>query len=145
MALIHAITHQESNFRINAYSSAGARGLMQLMPFTAKKVAKDLKIKYFKKALTKNPQYNIILGTTYINQMLEMFDNSLPMALAAYNAGPSRVKIWNKRYGDPRTGEISYINWIESIPISETRYYVKKVISNLRIYQKKFNVRIFRS
>ena len=145
MALIHAITHQESNFRINAYSSAGARGLMQLMPFTAKKVAKDLKIKYFKKALTRNPQYNIILGTTYINQMLKRFDNSLPMALAAYNAGPGRVKIWNKRYGDPRNGEISYVNWIESIPISETRYYVKKVISNLRIYQKKYNVLIFRS
>ena len=73
LALIHAISHQESNFRINAYSHAGARGVMQLMPFTARKVAKDLRIKYYKKQLTRNPQYNIILGTTYINQMLRRF------------------------------------------------------------------------
>ncbi len=143
MALIHAISHQESNFRINAYSSAGARGLMQLMPFTAKKVAKNLKIRYHKKALTTNPQYNVVLGTTYINQMLDKFDNALPLALAAYNAGPGRVKIWLKRYGDPRSNEIDFIDWIESIPISETRYYVKKVISNLRIYQKKYNLELY--
>ena len=68
--------------------------------------------------------------------MLKKFKNSLPLSLAAYNAGPSRVKIWLKRYGDPRDDEISYINWIESIPLEETRYYVKKVLSNLRIYQK---------
>ncbi len=143
LALIHAITHQESNFKVNAYSSAGARGLMQLMPFTAKKVARDLKIKYYKKALTTNPQYNIILGTTYINEMLEKFNNALPLALAAYNAGPGRVKIWLKRYGDPRKGNISFIDWIESIPISETRFYVKKVLSNLRIYQKKYGINFY--
>ena len=143
IALIHAISHQESNFRIKAYSSAGARGLMQLMPFTAKKVARDLKIKYYKSALTTNPKYNIILGTTYINEMLEKFNNALPLALAAYNAGPGRVKIWIKRYGDPRKKTISYIDWIESIPISETRYYVKKVLANLRIYQKKYKLELY--
>ena len=142
VALIHAISHQESNFRVKAYSSAGARGLMQLMPFTARKVAKDLKIKYYKSALTTNPKYNIILGTTYINEMLIKFENALPLALAAYNAGPGRVKIWLKRYGDPRLGKLSYIDWIESIPISETRYYVKKVLANLRIYQMKYNLEI---
>ena len=73
------------------------------MPYTAKKVARDLKIKYYKAALTTNPKYNVILGTTYINEMLVKFDNALPLALAAYNAGPGRVKIWLKRYGDPRT------------------------------------------
>ncbi len=143
IALIHAIIHQESNFSISAYSSAGARGLMQLMPFTAKKVAKDLKIRYYKKKLTRNPQYNILLGTTYINEMLIKFNKSLPLALAAYNAGPNRVKIWIKRYGDPRTKEISYENWIESIPISETRFYVQKVLSNLRVYQNKYNVDLY--
>ena len=112
---------------------------MQLMPFTAKKVARDLKIKYYKNRLTRNPQYNILLGTTYINEMLIKFNNSLPLALAAYNAGPSRVNIWVKRYGDPRKNQISYVNWIESIPISETRFYVQKVLSNLRIYQKNTN------
>ncbi len=145
VALIHAIIHQESNFSVNAYSSAGARGLMQLMPFTAKKVARDLNVKYFKKKLTTNPQYNILLGTTYINEMLIKFNNSLPLALAAYNAGPSRVKIWVKRYGDPRKKQISYENWIESIPIFETRFYVQKVLSNLRIYQKKYNLNLYKS
>ena len=144
VALIHSIVHQESNFSINAYSSAGARGLMQLMPFTAKKVAQDLKIKYFKNRLTTNPQYNILLGTTYINEMLVKFKNSLPLALAAYNAGPNRVKIWLKRYGDPRSGKISYVDWIESIPITETRFYVQKVLSNLRIYQKKYNLDLYK-
>ncbi len=144
IALIHSIVHQESNFSINAYSSAGARGLMQLMPFTAKKVAQDLKIKYFKNRLTTNPQYNILLGTTYINEMLVKFKNSLPLALAAYNAGPNRVKIWLKRYGDPRSGKISYVDWIESIPITETRFYVQKVLSNLRIYQKKYNLDLYK-
>ena len=79
----------KSNFRIKAYSSA-ISGLMQLMPFTAKKVAKDLKIKYYKSALTTNPKYNIILGTTYINEMLLKFNNALPLALAAYNAVQSK-------------------------------------------------------
>ncbi len=142
-ALIHAIAHQESNFRVDAYSSAGARGVMQLMPYTAKRVCKNLGIRYYRKKLTSNPQYNILLGTTYINQMLKRFDNSLPLALAAYNAGPGRVKIWLKRYGDPRSDQISYHNWIESIPISETRFYVKKVISNLRIYQNKYGIQIY--
>ena len=144
LALIQAIVHQESNFSISAYSSAGARGLMQLMPFTAKKVARDLKIKYYKNRLTRNPQYNILLGTTYINEMLIKFNNSLPLALAAYNAGPSRVNIWVKRYGDPRKNQISYVNWIESIPISETRFYVQKVLSNLRIYQKKYKLDLYK-
>ena len=98
LALIHAIILQESAFKVNAYSHAGARGLMQLMPYTAKVVAKNIKVKYYKKALTKNPNYNILLGSTYIKQLLERFENSLPLALAGYNAGPGRVKIWIKRY-----------------------------------------------
>ena len=79
--MIHAISHQESNFRVKAYSSAGARGLMQLMPFTAKKVARDLKIKYYKAALTTNPKYNVILGTTYINEMLVKFQKFFAFSL----------------------------------------------------------------
>ncbi len=114
---------------------------MQLMPFTAKRVAQSLKIKYYRKALTTNPEYNILLGTTYIKGLLKDFDNCLPLALAGYNAGPGRVKIWLKRYGDPRKNQISYVDWIESIPIFETRNYVKKVIANYRIYEKKFGIK----
>ena len=138
LALINAIILQESAFMVDAYSSAGANGLMQLMPYTAKLVARSLGIKYYRKALRTNSEYNILLGTTYIKGLLKDFNNSLPLALAGYNAGPGRVKIWLRRYGDPRKNEISYINWIESIPISETRKYVKKVIANYRIYQKIF-------
>tara|TARA_B100000989_G_scaffold289136_1_gene260584 strand:+ start:2129 stop:4069 length:1941 start_codon:yes stop_codon:yes gene_type:complete len=140
LALIHAIILQESAFKVNAYSHAGARGLMQLMPYTAKVVARDINIKYYKNALTRNSNYNILLGSTYIKQLLEKFDNSLPLALAGYNAGPGRVKIWVKRYGDPRKKQISYENWIESIPIYETRNYIKKVISNFRVYKEIFSV-----
>ena len=77
--------------------------------------------------------------------MLVKFNNALPLALAAYNAGPGRVKIWLNRYGDPRKKEISYENWIESIPISETRFYVQKVLSNLRMYQKRYNLNLYKS
>ena len=75
--------------------------------------------------------------------MLKRYKNSLPLALASYNAGPNRVKIWLKRYGDPRKGQISFVNWIESIPLEETRYYVKKVLANLRVYQTKYNIKLY--
>ncbi len=142
LALIHAIILQESAFKVNAYSSAGARGLMQLMPYTAKRVARSINERYYRKALMTNPQYNILLGTVYIKGLIEKFNGSIPLALAGYNAGPGRVKIWLKRYGDPRKKEIDYIDWIESIPISETRNYVKKVISNYRVYKNKMGVKL---
>ena len=143
LAIIHAIILQESAFKINAKSHAGARGLMQLMPLTAKRVSASLGIKYYRNALTRNPNYNILLGTTYIKKLLKDFNNSMPLALAGYNAGPGRVKIWLKRYGDPRKKEISYENWIESIPIYETRNYVKKVLANYIVYKKIFVSHIF--
>ena len=126
---------------INAKSHAGARGLMQLMPFTARKVAQNLNVKYYKSALTSNPEYNILLGTTYIKSLIKKFKGSLPLALAGYNAGPRRVEIWIKRYGNPLKNQISMIDWIESIPIYETRNYVKKVITNYRVYKSIFDVR----
>ena len=141
LILIHSIIKQESAFMINAKSHAGARGLMQLMPFTARKVAQNLNIKYYKYALTTNPEYNILLGTTYIKSLLKKFEGSLPLALAGYNAGPRRVEIWIKRYGNPLKNQISMIDWIESIPIYETRNYVKKVITNYRVYKSIFNFR----
>ena len=115
---------------------------MQLMPYTAKRVAQSINEKYYRKALMTNPQYNILLGTIYIKGLIKRFGGSIPLALAGYNAGPGRVKIWLKRYGDPRKNQIDYVDWIESIPISETRNYVKKVISNYRVYKKKMGIKI---
>ena len=100
-----------------------------------------MNIKYYKSALTSNPEYNILLGTTYIKSLIKKFKGSLPLALAGYNAGPRRVEIWIKRYGNPLKNQISMIDWIESIPIYETRNYVKKVITNYRVYKSIFDVR----
>ena len=97
-----AITRQESAFDISAVSRAGARGLMQLMPRTARITAKKINHKYIRKYLTTNPSYNIKLGTFYFKQMLNKFEGSYVLALASYNAGPNRVKRWLKIYGDPR-------------------------------------------
>ncbi len=130
-----AIARQESAFDPKAISRAGARGLMQVMPRTARITAKKINYKYIRKNLTSKPSYNIKIGTTYFKQMLNKFDNSYVLALAAYNAGPNRVSRWLKVYGDPRKKEIDPITWIELIPISETRNYVQRVIEGMYMYK----------
>ena len=135
-ALIFAIIKQESEFYTSAISRAGARGLMQIMPFTAKITAKSLNIKYDKDKILSDAEYNIKIGSKYFSQLYQEFDNSIILSIAGYNAGPANVRKWLKIYGDPRNEEISYINWIESIPFSETRNYVQRVIENYVIYQK---------
>ena len=127
---------QESEFYTSAISRAGARGLMQIMPFTAKITAKSLNIKYDKDKILSDAEYNIKIGSKYFSQLYQEFDNSIILSIAGYNAGPTNVRKWLKIYGDPRNEEISYINWIESIPFSETRNYVQRVIENYVIYQK---------
>ncbi len=134
-ALIHAIIRQESTFDYKARSPAGALGLMQLLPSTARETAGKLKIGYKKAWLTERPQYNIILGAAYIGRLLSYYDGNYPLAIAAYNAGPGRVDSWIKTYGDPRKDEISLIDWIELIPIYETRNYVQRVLENIYVYR----------
>lgn len=134
-ALIHALIRQESMFDINACSSAGARGLMQIMPATAQHIAKGLKIPYRKSWLTDKPKYNIKLGAYYIAQLVERYNGSYPLAIAAYNAGPSRVNEWLSMFGDPRKGEVDMIDWIELIPIYETRNYIQRVMEGVYIYR----------
>ena len=133
-SLIHAVIRQESQFDPDAGSYAGAKGLMQLMPYTAKKVSSGLKIPYSKNKLTEEPSYNIILGSAYLDQLLSIYKGSYILTLAAYNAGPSRVNSWIKKYGDPRSDDISSVNWIELIPFKETRNYVQRVIENVQVY-----------
>lgn len=137
-ALVHGLIRQESAFDSRAKSSAGARGLMQLMPATAKEVAKKSGSGYSIDWLTDRPDYNIKLGALYINKMFSRFDDCYPMAIAAYNAGPGNVNKWIKSLGNPCDGSIDMIDWIELIPISETRNYVQRVLEGVYIYRQKF-------
>ncbi len=131
---IHAITRQESQFAQGAISHAGARGLMQLMPGTAREQSGKAGLRYNMASLTGDPQYNIRLGSGYFERMLRYYGGSRPLAVAAYNAGPGNVNKWLRRNGDPRQGGIDWLKWIEDIPISETRNYVKRVLENAVVY-----------
>ncbi len=134
-ALLHALIRQESMFDYKANSGAGAQGLMQLMPATARETAGKINVAYDKNWLTSRPEYNILLGASYISGLIKRYDGNYPLAIAAYNAGPGRVNSWLDKYGDPRTEEINLIDWIELIPIYETRNYVQRVIENVYIYR----------
>ncbi|MDP3905625.1 lytic transglycosylase domain-containing protein [Novosphingobium sp.] len=133
--MIHAITRQESQFAMNAVSHAGARGLMQLMPGTAREQAGKLELAYDQQALTRDAGYNITLGNAYFARVLDYFGGSYPLAVAAYNAGPGNVNKWLRLNGDPRNGSIDWIDWVERIPLTETRGYVKYVLENAVVYE----------
>ncbi|OYQ33553.1 lytic murein transglycosylase [Niveispirillum lacus] len=160
-ALIHGIIRQESNFVTTAVSSAGARGLMQVMPATAvgvnKQAAKPAaknekakkqdtkqnkppakqpsKITATANRLTADPRYNVETGSTYLADLVDRFGGSYVLAIAAYNAGPGRVSGWVRDYGDPRVPEVDVIDWIETMPIYETRNYVQRVLENVHLYR----------
>ena len=133
--IVLAIIRQESEFDRKANSWAGARGMMQLMKYTAKIVAKQAKLPYSISRLTADPEYNIKLGSYYFNGLLNDYNGVFPFAIAAYNAGPNRVKTWRRVNGDPSKGQISYINWIEQIRFEETRNYVQRVLENINVYK----------
>ncbi len=133
--LVLAVIRQESEFDQGAISYVGARGLMQLMTYTAKLVSKQAKLTYSKSKLTAEPDYNIKLGSHYLAGLLEEYEGSYPFALAAYNAGPKRVKYWKKINGNPQKGEISYVDWVELIKFKETRNYVQRVLENVNVYR----------
>jgi len=133
--LILAIIRQESEFDAKANSYVGARGMMQLMKYTAKLVAKQAKLPYSISRLTKDPEYNIKLGSYYFNSLLEQYNGVYPFAIAAYNAGPNRVKTWRRINGDPTKKQINYVDWIELIRFEETRNYVQRVLENINVYK----------
>ena len=134
-ALLLAITRQESNFDVGARSRAGARGLMQLMPATARSVSRQLCVRYDRDALSIDAAYNIQLGSKYLKDLIEQFDGSYIMAVAGYNAGPHRVRRWIREFGDPRKPDVDPIDWVEQIPFTETRNYVQRVMENLQVYR----------
>lgn len=133
--LLLAIVRQESGFALDAMSPVGARGLMQLMPATAAGVASKLQLPFSLARLTTDGVYNMMLGRSYIETMIDDFGGSYPLAIAAYNAGPGRVRQWLRDFGDPRGHDLHMVDWVEMIPFTETRIYVQRVLENLQIYR----------
>jgi soluble lytic murein transglycosylase len=133
--LVLAIARQESGFDVTAVSRADARGIMQLMPETARTVAKSLGMPFSAGRLTRDASYNLALGQGFLSRLLDRFAGSYVLAAAAYNAGPARVDQWLETLGDPRSGAVDPVDWVESIPYAETRNYVERVLENLQIYR----------
>ena len=134
-AFILSLIRQESEFDMRANSHVGAQGLMQIMPYTAKLVAKQAKLPYSKSRLTSDPEYNINLGSHYIAGLILQYDGAYPFAAAAYNAGPKRVKHWKKINKNPQKKQIDFVDWVELIPFKETRNYVQRVMENYNVYR----------
>ena len=138
-ALVLGLTRQESGFQTGVSSPAGALGLMQLMPDTARAMASKTKQPYNAARLTSDPAYNVSLGTQYLADMLEKFGGSYELALSAYNAGPGRTARWLESIGDPRNGAIDMVDWVELIPFRETRNYVQRVMEAVVVYRDRLN------
>ncbi len=134
-AMLLAITRQETEFNTGIVSSAGARGLMQVMPITARHVCQQHKLKCDVPRLLTDHAYNARIASAYIGDRMAELGGWYAVALAAYNAGPGRARQWIRENGDPRTGAIDPIDWMERIPIEETRHYVEKVLSNIQVYR----------
>lgn len=137
-ALVLGLTRQESEFDSGAVSVAGARGLMQLMPASAKHAANMSRLAYRPGDLN-NPEYNMQLGMATLSEYLDRWDGSYILGIASYNAGPSNVRNWVETYGDPRDPSVDPIDWIESIPYPETRNYVQRVLENLQVYRNRLS------
>ena len=137
--VILGLSRQESEFNPRAYSRAGARGLMQLIPSTAKITARKERLRYSRSALLDDPIYNMTIGSAHLSHLFDKYDGSYIMTFAAYNAGASRVTQWVERYGDPRSANIDPLDWVENIPFSETRNYVQRVLENTQVYRSIFD------
>lgn len=130
--LVASVVKHESGGQVDAVSPRGARGVMQLMPGTAQDMAAQLGIPYSETRLLYDSEYNKRLGSAYLTNMLERYEGSEALALAAYNAGPGRVDEWLKTLGDPRSKQISEAEWVEKIPYSETRNYTRSILQDIR-------------
>jgi soluble lytic murein transglycosylase len=132
-SLANGISRQESSFDPYAISHAGARGMMQLMPGTARDQAAKMGMGYDGYRLISDPNYNVSIGSAYFQHMLDVWNGSIPLAVASYNAGSGNAGKWVRQYGDPR-GSVDVVAWIEAIPFDETRGYVQRVIENSVVY-----------
>jgi len=139
-ALAYSIARQESAFNKGAVSPANARGLLQLLPGTAKAVARKKGMRYSFKRLTTDAGYNATLGASYLSEQLGNFNGSYILTFAAYNAGPRRVDEWIKRFGDPRGKPLNeVIDWVEKIPFKETRSYIQRILENYQVYKTRIS------
>jgi soluble lytic murein transglycosylase len=138
LASVYAVARQESEFAWRAVSGAGAKGLMQILPSTAQTAARRAGVAFDPSRLSADPAFNLQLGAAFLGQLMEDEGGSLELALAAYNAGGGRVAQWLAAYGDPRTGKIDPVDWVERIPFDETRDYVERVSENLGVYRVRF-------
>lgn len=139
-ALAYSIARQESAFNKRAVSPANARGLLQLLPGTAKAVARKKGMQYSFKRLTSDAGYNATLGASYLSEQLDNFNDSYILTFAAYNAGPRRVDEWLTRFGDPREKSLNeVIDWIEQIPFKETRSYIQRILENYQVYKTRIS------
>lgn len=136
-----SIARRESEMNQNAISPAGAQGLMQIMPGTARDMSRDLGMEYSKARLTSDWRYNARLASAYLGSLIEKYNGSYLLAFAAYNAGPNRVAEWIAEYGDPRDGSVDKVDWIEHIPYRETRDYVMRVMESLHVYRARLSGR----
>jgi soluble lytic murein transglycosylase len=132
-SLAHGISRQESSFDPYAVSHAGARGMMQLMVGTAREQAGKIGVGFDSYRLISDPSYNVMIGSSYFQRMLNIWGGNVPLAVASYNAGSGNVGRWVRQYGDPRN-QVDVLKWIEAIPYSETRAYVQRVIENSVVY-----------
>ncbi|MEO1328674.1 MAG: lytic transglycosylase domain-containing protein [Pseudomonadota bacterium] len=138
-ALLLAIARQESRFTPDALSSAGARGLMQLMPRTARTTARRARIRFDRGRLSSSPDYNLEIADAHLQELLRDYGGSYLLTAAAYNAGGGNVSAWIRRFGDPRDPDVDAVDWIESIPFSETRNYAQRVLEAVQVYRARLD------
>lgn len=136
-ALALSIARRESEFDPAARSSADARGLMQVLPGTAKLMAAELGKSFDAGKLTSDPAYNVTMGSAYLAEMVEEFGPSIALIASGYNAGPGRPRRWIGEFGDPRRADVDVVDWVETIPFAETRTYVMRVAEGVVIYRAK--------
>jgi soluble lytic murein transglycosylase len=136
--VVYSIARQESAFQSDALSHAGARGLMQMLPSTARRTAQRAGVPFDEKRLVLDPAYNAQLGAAHLTELMDEHGQSLILTFAAYNAGGHRVKQWIAAYGDPRKSDVDPIDWVERIPFTETRNYVQRVVENVGVYRARF-------
>ncbi len=136
-AIVLGLSRQESEFDGRAVSHAGALGIMQIMPGTAKVIARRHKQPYDRARLLSDPNYSFVLGGVHLNDLVKKFGGSYIMTAAAYNAGENRVREWIRTFGDPRSARVDTIDWIEQVPFSETRNYIQRVLENTQIYRNR--------